>query len=102
MDSGPDYPLKVRETIRQREKIRIAKAAVDLVRPAQTVIRCSGSTSAEVAKQLRRAAVDNVSVITYALNIAVQLSDAPNISLIMIGGIFGRSRTRLSVPRRNT
>ena len=57
---------------------------------------------AEVAKQLRRAAVDNVSVITYALNIAVQLSDTPNISLIMIGGILRQVSTRLTVPRRNT
>src|SRR4051812_30533544 len=42
LDSGPDYPLKVRESIRHDEKVRIAKAAVDLIRPFQTVILCTG------------------------------------------------------------
>jgi DeoR family transcriptional regulator, aga operon transcriptional repressor len=88
LDSGPDYPLKDRENINHDQKVRIAKAAVDLIRPYQTVILCTGSTSAEVASQLRRVSPENVAVITYALNIAVKLADAPNLSLIMIGGIL--------------
>lgn len=88
LDSGPDYPLKDRENIKRHEKSRIAKAAVDLIQPYQTVILCTGSTSAEVAAQLRRANPENVAVITYALNIAAKLVDAPNLSLIMIGGIL--------------
>jgi DeoR family transcriptional regulator, aga operon transcriptional repressor len=88
LDNGPDYPLKVRESIHREEKLRIAKAAVELIRPAQTVILCTGSTSAEVANQLRRSALENVSVITYALNIAAKLADSPHLSLIMIGGIL--------------
>lgn len=88
LDSGPDYPLKVRESMRHEEKVRIAKAAIELIRPFQTVILCSGSTSAELANQLRRSSLDNVAVITYALNIAAKLADAPHLSLIMIGGIL--------------
>lgn len=88
LDSGPDYPLKVRENIQHDEKVRIARAAVELIRPSQTVILCTGSTSAEVANQLRRSSPENVAVITYALNIAAKLADAPNVSLIMIGGIL--------------
>lgn len=88
LDSGPDYPLKVRERMRHDEKVRIARAAVDLIRPSQTVILCSGSTAAEIANQLRRASIENVSVITYALNIAATLADAPGLSIIMIGGIL--------------
>jgi DeoR/GlpR family transcriptional regulator of sugar metabolism len=88
LDTGPDYPLKVRESIRHDEKVRIAKAAVDLIRPFQTVILCTGSTSVEVANQLRRSSLENVAVITYALNIAAKLADAANLSLIVIGGIL--------------
>ncbi len=88
LDSGPDYPLKVRESMRHEEKVRIAKAAVGLIRPFQTVILCSGSTSAELADQLRRSNPEGVAVITYALNIASKLADAANLSLIMIGGIL--------------
>lgn len=88
LDTGPDYPLKVRESIRHDEKVRIAKAAVDLIRPFQTVILCTGTTSAEVANQLRRSSLENIAVITYALNIAAKLADAANLSLIVIGGIL--------------
>ena len=86
--SVPDYPLKVRETIRHEEKVRIARAAVELVHPSETVILCSGSTSAEVASQLRRANLENLAVITYALNIAAQFSDANGVLSVTIGGIF--------------
>src|SRR6185312_1666472 len=36
--TGPDYPLKIRETIHHDEKQRIARAAVELIRPFQTVM----------------------------------------------------------------
>ena len=88
LTEGPDQPLRVRESIRHEEKERIAKAAVRLLKPFETVILCSGSTSAAVAAQLRRAAIDHLTVITYALNIASRLADATNISLVMVGGIL--------------
>jgi DeoR family transcriptional regulator of aga operon len=86
--TGPDYPLKVRESIRHDEKVRIARAAVQLIQPSQTVILCTGSTSSELASQIRRANIDRLTVITYALNIAMQFADAANTSLLMIGGIL--------------
>jgi len=86
--TGPDYPLKVRESIRHEEKVRIARAAVQLVRPSQTVTLCTGSTSAELASQLRKSSLEHLTVITYALNIAMQFADSPNMSLVMIGGIL--------------
>jgi DeoR family transcriptional regulator, aga operon transcriptional repressor len=99
LDSGPDYPLKVRENMRHDEKVRIAKAAVGLIRPYQTVILCTGSTSAEVADQLRRSNPEGVAVITYALNIAAKLADAANLSLIMIGGILRQVSCALVGPQ---
>jgi DeoR/GlpR family transcriptional regulator of sugar metabolism len=86
--TGPDYPLKIRETIHHDEKQRIARAAVDLIKPFQTVIVGSGTTCAELACQLRRAAPEHLTIITYALNVALRLADVPNLSLVMIGGIF--------------
>lgn len=88
LDVIPEHPLRVRESIHHEEKVRIAEAAVRLIRPLQTVILCSGSTSAEVARQLRRNCPDNLTVITYALNIASILAEAPSLSLIMIGGLL--------------
>lgn len=88
LTEGPDHPLRVRESIRQDEKTRIARAAVSLLRPFESVLLCSGSTSAEVASQLRRSPLENITVITYALNIASRLADANNVSLVMVGGIL--------------
>lgn len=102
LDSGPDYPLKDRENILHDEKVRIARAAVDMIRSFQTVILCTGSTSAEVANQLRRSNLENVAVITYALNIAAKLSDAPNVSLIMIGGILRQVSNAFVGPQAET
>jgi DeoR/GlpR family transcriptional regulator of sugar metabolism len=70
------------------EKAGIARAALQLIRPFQTVILGSGSTSAELASQLRRDPREHTTVITYALNVATALCDVPEISLIMIGGIL--------------
>ena len=84
----PEHPLTVRESIHHEEKVRIAAAAVQLIKPLQTVILCSGSTSAELALQLRQSAPHNLTVITYALNIASILAEIPNLSVVMIGGLL--------------
>ena len=85
---GPDYPLKIRESIHQDKKQRIAHAALDLIKPFQTVIIGSGTTCGALACQLRHSTPEHLTVITYALNVALRLADAPNVSLVMIGGIF--------------
>ncbi len=85
---APEHPLKVREGMHHEEKVRIAQAAVQLIRPLQTVILCTGSTSVELASQIRRTCPENITVITYALNIAAKLVDLPNVSLFMLGGFL--------------
>lgn len=84
----PEHPLKAREGIRRDEKLRIAQTALQLIRPSQTVILCTGSTSAALATQIRQHCPENLTVITYALNIASILAEMPNLSLVMIGGML--------------
>ncbi len=86
--NGPDYPLKIRETIHHEEKQRIARAAAEMISPYQTIIIGSGTTCAELAAHIRRQSPEHLTVITYALNVAMRLADTPNLSLVMIGGIF--------------
>ena len=83
-----DYPLEVKQTMYQAEKIRIARAATRLIENQQTVILDSGTTCAEIAANLRRSKPMSLTVITHALNIAVELARASNLTLIMIGGIL--------------
>jgi DeoR family transcriptional regulator of aga operon len=83
-----DFPLNIKKTIYHAEKTRIGKAAARLVLPHQMVILDSGTTTMEVARALKRADFDSLTVITHALNIADELIDASNISVIMIGGVM--------------
>src|SRR4051812_11468670 len=83
-----DYPLEVKKSMYHAEKIRIARVATQLIQNQQTVILDSGTTCAEIAANLRRTKPMSLTVITHALNIAMELSRAPNVSLIMIGGIL--------------
>jgi DeoR family transcriptional regulator, aga operon transcriptional repressor len=96
--AAPEHPLRVRKGIRHEEKTRIAQAAAQLIRPAQTVILCTGSTSAELAAQIRGDSPDGLTVITYALNIASALSEAPGLSLVMVGGILRQESSAFVGP----
>lgn len=98
LTAAPEHPLKVREGMHHEEKVRIAQAAAELIRPLQTVILCTGSTSAELAGQIHRKPPEGVTIITYALNVASRLSDVPNVSLLMLGGFLRQPSTALLGP----
>src|SRR6202051_4710999 len=72
-----DRPLYVKRTLHHAEKVRIAKAAAALIKDGETVILDSGTTTAEIAKQIRKLEVHSINVITNALNIASLLADVP-------------------------
>jgi DeoR family transcriptional regulator of aga operon len=87
-EPAQDYPLKLKATLHRSEKSRIGEAAARLVQSNETIILDSGTTTAEIAKYLKHAKLKSLTVITSALNIANELADAPEISLIMIGGLL--------------
>lgn len=88
LEATQDYPLRAKETLHRDEKVRIGKAAAELVEPGETIILDSGTTTAEIARHLKRMKTQPLTVITNALNIAIELADSPGISLIMIGGLL--------------
>ncbi len=98
LTAAPEHPLKVREGMHQEQKVRIAQAAVQLVKPLQTIILCSGSTSAALAGEVRRSAPDNITVIAYSLNIAQKIAELPNVSLVMLGGFLRHPSTAFVGP----
>jgi DeoR family transcriptional regulator of aga operon len=87
-EATQDYPLRLKAALHRPEKIRIGQAAAQLVRPNETIILDSGSTTAEIAIYLKEIRLQPLTVITNALNIAMELSDAPGISVIVIGGLL--------------
>ncbi len=96
--SAPEHPLGVREGMHHDEKVRIARAACELIRPFQTVILCTGSTSARLADEIRRDGFENLTCIAYAVNIAAKLVDVPHVSLVMLGGFLRPTSTALVGP----
>jgi len=88
IEASQDYPLRFKETLNRAEKIKIGRAAADLVRPNEVIILDSGTTTAEVARQIKSRKIQPVTIITNALNIASELMNAPGISVIVIGGLM--------------
>jgi DeoR family transcriptional regulator, aga operon transcriptional repressor len=93
-----DEPLDVKQLQHHAEKVRIAQAAVALIRDGETIILDSGTTTAEIARALRKASFQSINVITNALNIAALLMDVPAVRLIMPGGVLRRESNSLSGP----
>jgi DeoR family transcriptional regulator, aga operon transcriptional repressor len=83
-----DAPIAVKETLHHGEKVRIGHAAARLIRQDETIILDSGTTTAEIARQLKFLKLKSLTVITNALNIATELANLPHIRVIMIGGIL--------------
>jgi DeoR family transcriptional regulator, aga operon transcriptional repressor len=88
MDPRSDYPLQLKQTLHHAEKVRIAAAAAKLIHEGDTIAFDSGTTTCEIAKQIRRLNLKSLTVITNALNIANELSGLEWVSLIMTGGIL--------------
>ncbi len=93
-----DYPITFKQAQHQTEKVRIAKAAADLIRPEQTIILDSGTTTAEVAREIRLRKI-RLTVITNALNVSLELCRAPHVSIVMLGGLIRPNSLCMTGPQ---
>jgi len=83
-----DAPLSIKATQHQPEKLRIAQAAAKMIRSGETIILDSGTTTAEIARQITRLKLESLTVITNALNIALELAGPAHIRVLMLGGML--------------
>ena len=67
-----------------------------LLQDGETVILDSGTTTVELAKQIRESSLQSINIITNALNVAMVLANAPMVRLTMPGGILRRESNSLS------
>jgi DeoR/GlpR family transcriptional regulator of sugar metabolism len=88
LDPVQDRSVAFKETMHHAEKVRIGQAAAGLLKPNQTIILDSGTTTLQVARHIKQQKLKGLTVVTNALNIAGELVDAPNVSLIMLGGLL--------------
>lgn len=83
-----DVPIKVKESLHHEEKVRIAERASQMIKEDETILLDSGTTTLEIARQIRRLGLRSLTVITNALNIASELATLPQLRVIMLGGIL--------------
>lgn len=67
-------------------KSRIGKVAVELIRNGDAIILDSGTTTYQIAKNLKCKNFTELTVITNSIPIAYELLSCPNIHLIVLGG----------------
>lgn len=94
-----ELPIDIKQTLNRAEKVRIAAAALEFIRGGETIILDSGTTTAEIAKQIRTLKIASINVITNALNIAVLLANSPHVNVIMPGGFLRQKSWSLSGPQ---
>jgi DeoR/GlpR family transcriptional regulator of sugar metabolism len=68
------------------KKELIARKCLEFIHSGDTIILDSGSTTTEIAKQIK--GIKDLTVITNALNIALLLGAQPGIEVVMTGGEF--------------
>jgi DeoR family transcriptional regulator of aga operon len=94
-----DYPVAFKKTLHQVEKKSIGLAAAKFVKPNQVIILDSGTTTLEVARQIKIQHIRPLTVITNALNVAIELSNAPEVSLVVLGGILRQASLAMVGPQ---
>lgn len=93
---GIDYNLSEKDKLNLNQKVKIGKKAAELVKESEIVLIDSGTTTAELAKNLTN--FKELTVITNALNIAYLLGTQENIKLTIPGGFLRKSSQSLVGP----
>ncbi len=80
--------VETRAHLQIAEKQRIARAAAQLVSPGDTILMDAGTTVVEMAPHL--AGIDRLTVVTNALNVALEVAAKTDARIILLGGTFSR------------
>ncbi len=84
-----DRPVNEKEKIRAEEKMDIGAAAAKLVEPNDCIIIASGTTVLSLARNIKPQGT--LTVITAALNVAMELNHYTEIEVLVLGGVLRKS-----------
>ncbi|HLI71497.1 MAG TPA: DeoR/GlpR family DNA-binding transcription regulator [Ktedonobacteraceae bacterium] len=84
------YDLTFQENMRRQseEKAQIARLALSMIEPGDTIALSPGTTTTHLAHAIRQAQLQPLTIVTNALNIAMELNGLKNVTLTMIGGLL--------------
>jgi DeoR family transcriptional regulator, aga operon transcriptional repressor len=73
-----------RSALHPEAKARIGQAAARLLSPGDTIILDAGTTTVQIVPHLRE--IGQLTVVTNALNIALELRSVPDVRVVLLGG----------------
>ena len=91
-----DRPVNEKQYLQSAEKGRIGEFAAGLVEENDSIIIASGTTVLSMARHIQ--ARGSITVITSALNVAMELLQQPNIEIVQLGGVLRKSSSSVSGP----
>ncbi len=91
-----DRPVNEKEKLQSAEKLKIGAAAAKLIQPDDSILIASGTTVLALARSIQP--VGNLTVITSALNVALELIQHQNIEVLQLGGIVRKSSSSVIGP----
>lgn len=91
-----DRPVNEKEKLQSSEKSDIATVAAQLIEPNDSIIIASGTTVLALAKKIQP--IESLTVVTSALNVAMELIKHPNVEVIQLGGFLRKSSSSVTGP----
>ncbi len=92
-----DTAIREKEKLNAEEKARIGKAASKLINNGDSIIIDSGTTTMEIAKNIQ--GKKDLTVMTNAINIAIELASVAGIKLMLTGGTLRETSFSLVGPQ---
>ncbi len=83
-EAMPDSSFEQRSAEHRPSKQRIGAAAAASIRPGETILLDSGTTTMEIARRLPQNA--DITIVTCALDIALEAGAKPGVTVIVCGG----------------
>lgn len=91
-----DRPVNEKEKLQSAEKTKIGAVAASLIQPDDSILIASGTTVLALARSIQPSG--NLTVITSALNVALELIHHQNIEVLQLGGILRKSSSSVMGP----
>jgi DeoR family transcriptional regulator of aga operon len=89
-----DRPVNEKEKLQSGEKTKIGAVAAGLVESNDSIIIASGTTVLAMARSIQPK--ESLTVVTSALNVALELIRHPNIEILQLGGMLRKSSSSVA------
>lgn len=91
-----DPTIEEKQKLHINEKQRIGQKAIDLINDGDSILLDSGTTTLEIARRLK--GVKNLTIMTNAIKIALDLASRDEITVMLTGGTIRRESYSLVGP----